>query len=188
MTSKLRLPKFLRKFSPKAGVRRSCESSETRRRLFSTEATKRLFSEHYNVIYDSKCALCRMEIDWLKKKDTEGKLLFTDLESEEGYDERDPRNAGVSYRDAMTAMTIVHGATGERFSGIIVFPMIYETLSLGWLWSFTKMPLLGPLVADIYTFWAKYRTNVTRGKNLDTLVTEYENFKRLKQCNNDCKL
>ena len=130
-----------------------------------------------------------MEINWLKRKDRDGgKLLFTDLESEEGYDESDPRNAGVSYRDAMTAMTVVDGATGEITSGIMVFPMIYETLSLGWLWSFTKMPVIGPVAADVYMFWAKYRTNVTRGRSLDSLVTDYAEFQRLKECNEDCKI
>lgn len=156
----------------------------TRSRFFTTTST-RLFDETYNVIYDSKCALCRMEIDWLKRKNTDGKLLFTDLES--AYDQEDPRNAGVSYRDGMEAMTIVHGETGKIQRGIEVFPAIYDTLGLGWVWAFTKLPIVGPISADVYTFWAKYRTNVTRGKSIDSLVDEYLEYQSVKECNDECK-
>lgn len=156
------------------------------RKLFSTSATGRLFPERYNVIYDSKCALCRIEIDWLQRKNEGGKLRFTDLERD--YDELDPKNAGVTYRAAMEAMTIVDGKTGKVSNGIDVFYLIYDTLGLGWVWSFTKLPLVGPFANDVYKFWALYRTNVTRGKSIDTLVQEYADYQRLKECNENCKV
>ena len=72
-----------------------------------------------NVLYDSKCLLCKMEIDFLKKRNTEGKLKFTDIE-EISYDPTDVSNGGISYREAMETMTAVTN-DGQVIKGVPVF-------------------------------------------------------------------
>ena len=43
----------------------------------------RLFTEDLNLIFDSKCGVCQWEVDFLRDRDTDGKLAFTDLEAED---------------------------------------------------------------------------------------------------------
>lgn len=139
------------------------------KRSFCSTSNIRLFKEQINVLYDSKCNLCLMEISFLMKKDKEDKILFTDLESE--YNENDPKNGDVSYEQAMQSMHAVK-FNGEVISGVKVFKELYEVIGLGYLYSFITLPIVGPLVDRIYKYWAKYRTNLTRGISIDDLVRQ----------------
>ena len=66
-----------------------------------------LFPEKLNIIYDSKCSVCQFEVDYLQARIDEHfggsreMIRFTDLEAEEGYDESDPVNGGVTYEIGM---------------------------------------------------------------------------------------
>ena len=78
ISSKARLPpNQMRSFSTKLGDVNIGENKATR-----------LFPEEVNIIYDSKCNICKLEIDFLAKRDAEKinvgapKLKMTDLESE----------------------------------------------------------------------------------------------------------
>jgi len=138
-------------------------------RTFSSASNIRIFKEQINVLYDSKCNLCLMEISFLMKKDKEGKIIFTDLESD--YDESDPKNGNISYEQAMRSMHAIK-FNGEVISGVKVFKELYEIIGLGYLYSFTTLPIVGPLVDRIYKYWANYRTNLTRGIGIDDLVRQ----------------
>jgi predicted DCC family thiol-disulfide oxidoreductase YuxK len=129
-----------------------------------------LFKEEINFLYDSKCNLCAWEVAFLKRKDTEKKIRFTDIESLD-YDASDPANGNVSYHDAMKYMTAVK-ANGEVVSGVRVFREVYDVLGIGWVYAITSWPLLGPIFDSVYKSWAMYRTNLTRGVSLDELVRE----------------
>ena len=79
ISSKARLPPSnqLRSFSTKLGDVNIGENEAAR-----------LFPEEVNIIYDSKCNKCKLEIDFLAKRDAEKinvgapKLKMTELESE----------------------------------------------------------------------------------------------------------
>ena len=149
----------------------------------------RLFPQRYNVLYDRKCALCRIEIDWMQRKDKEGNVLkFTDIES--NYDELAPENGGVSYGEAMRGMTIVDGQTGETVKGPKVFYLLYDSLGLGFVWKWTQLPYIGSVVNHVYGFWAKYRTNLTRGRSVDSLIADHKAYQKLQDCteNGQCKV
>lgn len=60
---------------------------------------------------------------------------------------------------------------GEVISGVRVFREAYERVGLGWIYSVTRIPLIGKYAEIIYNFWAKYRTDLTRGASLDEIVT-----------------
>lgn len=158
---------------------------------FSTSPTQeehsknRLFPEELNIIYDSKCNVCKLEIDFLAKRDSTKinkgapKLKMTDLESSI-YDEKDPRNGGVSYEKGMAS---IHAVTcdGKVISGVPVFALAYEQVRLGWLFKFTTWPVLKHVVEFGYKIFARYRTNLTRGESVDALVKQYEERKMLKE-------
>ena len=64
----------------------------------------------------------------------------------------------------------------------------YEQVKLGWLFKITTWPIVKNIVDVGYKVFAKYRTNLTRGASVETLVKEYEAKKALqmKLDNEDC--
>lgn len=145
------------------------KATEGKAALAAAKTTK-LFTQQYNVLYDSKCSLCQTEIDFLRSKDKEGKLFFTDIE-DANYDENDPQNGRLSYEEAMKVMHAVD-QDGNVVAGAAVFPAIYKAIGLGWIYAWADVPFIAPLYDKVYNYWAKYRTQWTRGKTLEDLYTE----------------
>lgn len=160
-------------------------------RLFSSN--KRLFPEEVNIIYDSKCNVCKLEIDFLRRRDerlaqkradesgssAQPRLKFTDLESG-NYDKLDPANGGISYEVGMASM---HAVTkdGKVMNGVPVFSMAYEQVNLGWLFVVTKVPGVKFIADRAYNIFAKYRTNITRGQSVDSLIQAYQEKRALEE-------
>ena len=142
---------------------------QTKRRFrgISSFASKRLFPENLNVLYDSKCSLCQMEVRFLQRKDTSQRIRFTDIEAAD-FDESDPRNGKISYEEAMRRLHAVR-SDGEVLQGTEVIRAMYSEVNLGWLYAFTKLPLIGTLVDRAYYLWAEYRTTITRGESLSSI-------------------
>jgi predicted DCC family thiol-disulfide oxidoreductase YuxK len=178
--SALKAPHNSNKFASSKLALRLASSSTT-----STTTSDRLFPEQLNVIYDSKCGVCKLEIEWLSRRDhrinsaSTPKLKMTDLESDD-YNPSDPANGNVSYREALAA---IHAVTsdGKVLKGVEVFALAYQQVGLGWLFAITKWPGLEPLVQFGYEVFAKYRTALTRGSSMDSLIEAYEEKKALEQ-------
>lgn len=126
-----------------------------------------------------------MEIGFMKKKDQDQKRLkFTDIESEQ-YDPSDPANGGITYEEAMLKLTAIT-QSGERLFGVQAIHAAYTEINLGWLYSFTKLPLIGPAVDRVYNYWAYYRTLVTRGESITDI---FEKRNAAIQCTSErCKV
>lgn len=148
---------------------------------------QRLFPEQLNIIYDSKCGICKLEMDLLARRDARlaglsggpRKLKMTDIECQH-YNPEDPANAGVSYEEGMAA---IHAVTsdGRLVKGVPVFSRAYDLVGLGWLFKFTEWPMMKPIVHSGYTLFAKYRTVLTRGSTLEELI-KVRNAKKLDEC------
>ena len=172
----------------------STRTSQIIKENANANANARLFSEEVNIIYDSKCNVCKLEIDFLARRDAEKinvgnpKLKMTDIEADE-YDILDPANGGVSYEEGMKA---IHAVTsdGKVLKGVPVFSLAYEQVQLGWLFKVTTWPIVKQLVDVGYNIFAKYRTNLTRGASVETLVQQYEEKKKLEQRikDDDCEV
>ena len=168
------------------------------RMLFSSKATDtnsdRLFPEEINILYDSKCNVCRLEMEWLRRRDREvvnravPKIRLTDLESPT-FDSSDPANGGVDYVKGMKSMTAIT-ADGKVIQGIPVFRLAYEHVGLGWLFRITQWPVMNTVFDFGYDVFAKYRTLLTRGTKLDTLIQVYEEKKALeaKKRSDSCEI
>jgi predicted DCC family thiol-disulfide oxidoreductase YuxK len=168
------------------------------RMLFSSKATDtnsdRLFPEEINILYDSKCNVCRLEMEWLRRRDREvvnravPKIRLTDLESPT-FDASDPANGGVDYVKGMKSMTAIT-ADGKVIQGIPVFRLAYEQVGLGWLFRITQWPVMNTVFDFGYDVFAKYRTLLTRGTKLDTLIQVYEEKKALeaKKRSDSCEI
>ena len=156
-------------------------------------STGRLFPEELNILYDSKCNVCRWEMEWLHRRDRQvvnqgaPKIRLTDLE-DPNFDPLDPANGGVNYEKGMRSMTAVT-ADGKVFQGVPVFRLAYEQVGLGWLFAVTQWPLMKGLFDVGYKLFANYRTLVTRGTRLDNLIEAYEQKKGLeaKKQADDCE-
>ena len=143
----------------------SCSSSSAN---IQPRQQGRLFKEEINILYDSKCSLCAHEMAFLAKQDSAGRLKFTDIE-EIDYDENSEVNGKVSYEKGMKIMHAVK-ANGEVIEGVEVIREIYKVVGLGWLFSWTRVPLIGAVVDQVYKVWASYRTNLTRGVDVEELI------------------
>ena len=163
----------------------------------SKKRKDRLFSEELNIIYDSKCNVCNLEINFLRKRDLklaekrsnndnnsvpalpQPRLKFTDIEGSE-YNPQDPANGGVTYETGMKSMHAVT-ASGKVVHGVPVFHMAYEQVNLGWLFAVTKIAWVKRIADFGYDVFAKYRTNITRGQKVDALVQAYQEKKALEK-------
>mmetsp|Transcript_881 Transcript_881/g.1226 ORF Transcript_881/g.1226 Transcript_881/m.1226 type:complete len:215 (-) Transcript_881:93-737(-) len=152
--------------------------------------TPRLFSEELNILYDSKCNVCKLEIDFLRRRDerlhgSKTKLKFTDLE-DPTYNDQDPANGLVDYERGMKAM---HGVkpNGQVVVGVPVFTLAYKQVRLGWLFGFVKLPVFGWLMDRGYDLFAKYRTHMTRGSSVESLVELHQKKRIMQQECETCK-
>ena len=154
----------------------------------STNASSddRLFPQDLNIIYDSKCNVCKLEIGFLRKRDLrvnhdQPRLKFTDLEGETGpYNPNDPANGGVDYATGMAAMKGVT-ADGKVYTGVPVFRQAYQAVGLGWLFAITTWPGISWIADRAYDLFTKYRTRLTRGATVERLVEAYQAKRALKQ-------
>ena len=160
--------------------------------MSSTNAkpSQRLFSEELNILYDSKCNVCKLEIDFLRRRDerlhgSATRLKFTDLESDD-YDGEDPANGLIDYETGMKAM---HGVTpeGQVVVGVPVFQLAYKHVGLGWLLAVTNVPFLRGIFDRGYDVFAAYRTRVTRGQSVPALVEAYHQKKQLLKEQSKCE-
>ena len=152
---------------------------------FSTNIkNEQLFPEEINILYDSKCNVCKLEMDMLARRDarlhgSRRRIKLTDIESDK-FDPNDPVNGGVSYVKGMSAINAVY-QDGRVIEGPQVFVKAYELVGLGWLFKFTEWPVFKTVVEAGYNVFAKYRTNITRGSSLDDLILAYEEKKESEQ-------
>lgn len=155
---------------------------------------KLLFAQDLNIIYDSKCNVCKLEIDFLRRRDerlhgTQGRRLrFTDLEGVDDdnnnngcyYNDKDPANGGIDYATGMKAM---HAVTshGRVLQGVPAFLRAYQAVGLGWLFTLFRYKPVAWLADRLYDVFAKVRTRLTRGATVDELVRVYEEKRKLQQ-------
>ena len=99
-------------------------------------------------------------------------IRFTDLEADEGYNESDPANGGVTYTMGMTSFHAVK-SNGEILHGVPVFVEAYDIVDQGWIWGITKWPVIGTLASWGYDMFAKVRTQLTRGSSVERLIEEH---------------
>jgi len=140
----------------------------------------RLFPQELNLIYDSKCGVCQWEVDFLRSRDSEGRLTYTDLESED-FEEGVPRNGYLTYETALASFHAVR-ADGTLLKGMPVFQEAYAAVGLGWVWSVYNNPLAARFLDLGYSLFARYRTDLTRGSSLESLYAARRVVRAGKPC------
>lgn len=125
--------------------------------------------ETIKLLFDGECPLCLREVAVLRGRaeafDTPT-VSFVDIAAP---DYRPEENGGVSFQQAMGRIHAVLPG-GTVVSGIEVFRNVYEALGMGWVYSWTNLPVFGKLAGVAYDFWADRRLQWTGRPALDEIV------------------
>jgi predicted DCC family thiol-disulfide oxidoreductase YuxK len=109
------------------------------------------------LLYDANCAVCSLEMDHLRERNRDARLVFVDI-SAPGFD---PAPYGVTL-DAMNAE--IHGLRpdGSMLRGVLVLRLAYAAVGLGWVLSPTGWAPLRPLFDAGYRVFARHRQSISR--------------------------
>ncbi len=109
------------------------------------------------LFYDAACPVCALEMDHLRERNRDGRLVFIDI----GTPGFDPSVYGVTLAD-MNAEIHAQRADGTVIRGVGVLRLAYQAVGLGWLWAPTEWPLMRPLVDAAYRVFARHRQPISR--------------------------
>jgi predicted DCC family thiol-disulfide oxidoreductase YuxK len=126
-------------------------------------------SKSIKLLYDGKCPLCQREVCFLSEKDADkGLVEFIDI-TDDNYSST--ANGGVEFADGMARIHAIL-PDGRVIQNVEVFRQIYQALGMGWIYSWTKLPIIKFMVDTIYAIWANLRLKVTGRPDLKTIVAE----------------
>eukprot|EP01041_Mallomonas_annulata_P008961 gene8961-18547_t len=121
-----------------------------------------------DLLYDSECPICMMEVKFLQKRDIDGKIKFTDISSPD-YNPVDHGN--VKFEDGMRKIRAVL-PDNSVVIGVEVFRKTYEAIGLGWVFEVTNIPFIGRVADSLYDIWAENRLKITGRGDLADLLSE----------------
>lgn len=130
------------------------------------------------LLYDASCPVCRLEMDELRHRNTQGRLLFVnisapDFDLAQHWPAAAHGNAsGLPTLQDMNAALHGIGPDGQVYTGVETIRLAYAAVGLGWLWAPTRWPLLRPLADAAYRWFASHRYEISA--HLSPLVGRIE--------------
>ena len=108
------------------------------------------------LLYDAQCPVCSLEMDHLRARCTDGRLLFEDV-SQPGFD---AARFGLTF-EAVDAE--IHGIRpdGSVLRGVEVLRLAYAAAGLGWVMRPTGWAPLRPLFDLGYRVFARHRRRIS---------------------------
>ncbi|KAJ1394362.1 hypothetical protein B484DRAFT_459181 [Ochromonadaceae sp. CCMP2298] len=141
-----------------------------------------------DLLYDSHCPLCTIQVEFLRKRDINGRVKFTDLQA---HDYNPADHGHVEFERGMRKIRAVM-PDQSVVSGVEVFRQTYDAIGLGWMFAMTNLPVIGFAADMVYDIWAENRLRITgRGELADVLKeqAEYLLANPVSECNSDaCSL
>jgi predicted DCC family thiol-disulfide oxidoreductase YuxK len=119
--------------------------------------------------YDGDCSICSREVEWLRGKDSEGRIRFTDIAAPD-FDA--PRDAGIPIerlQDCIQARL----ANGEVIEGAEVFRHLYEIVGYPRLVRLTRLPVFSRVVDAGYRLFTKGRLFFTGRRVVRTCTSAH---------------
>lgn len=118
----------------------------------------------FKLLYDGECPFCRREVEWLKRRDRDGKLLAEDISS--------PNFPAEAYGLSQTeVMAVMHGVLpdGRIVRRVEAIREAYRAVGLGWLVAPLAWPVVGWLADRAYGVFARNRVALGRlfGRSCD---------------------
>lgn len=116
-------------------------------------------SRHYplTLYFDAACAVCNLEMDNLKARNTEGRLCFVDI----SHPDFDPAPLGVSLQ-ALNSLLHAQRPDGSLVIGVEVFRLAYGAVGLGRWTAPTQWRLVAPWIDLAYAWVARNRYGLSR--------------------------
>jgi predicted DCC family thiol-disulfide oxidoreductase YuxK len=111
----------------------------------------------FEVFFDSKCPLCRREIEWLRRLDRQQRILFTDI-VDPAFD---PSSIGRTREELMAQ---IHGRlpNGEWSVGVETLRRLYWAVGFHKLVAFSRWPIVRQGLSVGYWAFAKIRPRLQR--------------------------
>lgn len=108
------------------------------------------------LLYDAQCPVCALEMDHLRARSTDGRLLFVDI-AQPGFD---ASRYGLRF-EAVDAE--IHGIRpdGSVIIGVEVLRLAYEAAGLGWVMRPTGWAPLRPAFDLGYRLFARHRRRIS---------------------------
>lgn len=119
----------------------------------TVEATK---TTEIEVFFDGGCPLCLREINFLKRRDRHGRIVFTDIDAPDFCAE----SCGKTY-DELMAKIIGRLPDGTWITGVEVFRRLYSAVGFGPLVMLTRLPVISQIMDIGYRLFAKNRLRLT---------------------------
>ena len=136
--------------------------------LDESTVSSQVITQQIDLLYDSECPICQMEVDFLKKRDTKNRIRYTDL-SDPSYNPKE--HANIRFEDGMRKIRAVL-PDGKVVTGVEVFRKTYDAIGLGWIFSLTNLPVIGKLADIAYDVWSENRLRLTGRGELADVVRE----------------
>lgn len=132
------------------------------------------------LLYDRACAVCRSEMDELRRRDAAGRLRLVDISAAD-FDAA----AWGHTLDQLGARMHAVDANGRQWHGVPALRLAYASVGLGWLWAPTGWPLLRPLFDAAYAGFAAHRQGISRAAAplLDRIAAA--RLARMQRCSSD---
>lgn len=111
----------------------------------------------FTLLYDRECPFCRLEVDWLRRRDRHGLLRAEDI-ADPAFD---PARYGLT-RERVHAR--LHGVTadGTVVEGMPAIRAAWRAAGLGWAMAPTGWPVLRWGFDLLYLVFARYRVSLGR--------------------------
>jgi len=119
-------------------------------------ADEQKHASELEVFFDGGCPLCLREVRFLKHRDRQEKIKFTDIDAPEFSAEA----YGKSHQELMAKM---HGRLpdGTWITGVEVFRRLYSAIGFGPLVLLTRLPIIRQIMDLGYYVFAKNRLRLT---------------------------
>ena len=115
----------------------------------------------FEVFYDGKCPICMREINFIRRRDTENRIQFTDFTAETFS----TSEIGKSLEQLNAR---IHGRLpdGTIVMGVEVFRRLYGAIGWKMIVSMTRLPVIRQFLDIAYVVFARNRLRLT-GRSLN---------------------
>lgn len=114
-------------------------------------------AEPFTLLYDRECPFCRLEVEWLMRRDKKGLLSAIDIAAPDF----DPARHGLTKERVHARL---HGldANGRVVEGMAAIRAAWRAAGVGWGMAWTGWPLVRHVCDLGYLVFARYRVPLGR--------------------------
>ena len=114
-------------------------------------------ASNLELFFDGDCPLCAREVSLLRRLDSRGRIVFTDI-SGEAFEPASYQRSQADFAATIHARLV---DTGEWLTGFEVFRQLYSAVGFGFLASLTRIPVISHCCEAAYRWFAANRLRLT---------------------------